>query len=176
MPRKYICPLLAVVLCWLSPAQADLKEAGEVGVILLPASALAATLLYEEGNEGAMQLLKSYVVSELVTETLKTVIDKERPTGSCCTAFPSGHASKAFTAAHFIQRRYGWRYGTAAYGAAAFVAYSRVESDRHDEADVIAGALIGIASSHLFTTRYKDLQVSPLAQDGYVGLSISGRF
>lgn len=176
MDKNRFFLFLAVLFFWFNPARADLKDAGEVGVILLPASALAATLFYEDGNKGTVQLLKSYVFSELMTEALKTGIDKERPNGSCCTAFPSGHASKAFTAAHFIQRRYGWRYGAAAYGAATFVAYSRVESDRHDEVDVLAGALIGIVGSHLFTTRYDNIQVTPLAQRGVVGLSISGRF
>lgn len=155
-------------------ARADTSDAGEAVLIGLGASALYGAFIHEEGTEGRWQLLKSVALSEVVTEALKTTIDKERPNGSCCTAFPSGHASKSFTAAHYLQRRYGWRAGGWAYAAATFVAFSRVESDRHDEVDVIGGALIGVLSSHLFTSRY--VKVTPMFDQGVVGLSASVRF
>ncbi len=41
-----------------------------------------------------------------------------------------------------ISERYGWNYGFHAYVTASFAGYSRVESQRHDIRDVIAGEVI----------------------------------
>ncbi|MEM9530549.1 MAG: phosphatase PAP2 family protein [Pseudomonadota bacterium] len=172
LKASFAATLLLGLAC--TAVRADTADAGEAVLIGLGASALYGAFIHEEGTEGRWQLLKSVALSEVVTEALKTAIDKERPNGSCCTAFPSGHASKSFTAAHFLQRRYGWKAGGWAYAAATFVAYTRVESDRHDEVDVIGGALIGVLSSHLFTNRY--VEVSPMIEGDVVGLTASIRF
>ena len=71
-------------------------------------------------------------------------------------SFPSGHASISFAGATFLQKRYGWRYGIPAFLAAAFVGYSRVESDEHWTKDVLGGAAIGIASGWIFTSRFRN--------------------
>jgi membrane-associated phospholipid phosphatase len=59
-----------------------------------------------------------------------------------------------------MRKRYGWEYGVPAYAAASFVAYSRVEANRHYPRDVIAGAGIGILSSYIFTRPYKGWNLS----------------
>ncbi len=69
--------------------------------------------------------------------------------------FPSGHTSTTFQSASFIQRRYGWKYGIPAYALAAFTGYSRINAQKHDGWDVLAGAVVGIGSSYLFTTPYQ---------------------
>jgi len=75
--------------------------------------------------------------------------------------------------AAFIHQRYGWEYGIPAYVAASYVAYSRVQADKHFVEDVIAGAAIGIFSSLYFTTPYKGFDVTPLVGNGVYGVSVS---
>lgn len=174
MVRARLFQLVAVALLLAGPgtAVADTNKSGEVVGGLLPLSALLAAWLYEDGNEGLWQLGRSAVSAELTTVLLKQVIDKERPSGNCCTAFPSGHATRAFYSAAFLDRRYGRRAGVPAYLAATFVAYSRVESKHHDEADVIAGAAIGWLSSRYFTTRHEGIRIMPTVGSDSVGLVI----
>jgi len=81
----------------------------------IPRTALAATLLYEDGWEGSVQFVESYVVTNWITAGLKHVTDKRRPNGECCSSFPSGHTSKAFMGAAFIHARYGWKWSVPAY-------------------------------------------------------------
>ena len=106
------------------------------------------------------------------------MIDKERPNGRDEDYFPSGHTSMAFQGASFIHKRYGLEYSIPAYIGAGFVAYSRVEADEHDVADVVAGAALGIASSMYLTKSYYDDQVhiaTNLAPD-YYGVSVHYNF
>ncbi|QSX37072.1 phosphatase PAP2 family protein [Shewanella sedimentimangrovi] len=152
------------------------EQQGDVLKIALPAIALGATLFYEEDYDGSIQWFQAFVTSEATVYALKKVVDKERPNGNCCSAFPSGHASMAFMGAAFIQRRYGWGYGVPAYLAAAYVGYTRIESDKHDTLDVAAGALIGILSSYYFVEPYQGIQITPYAAGGSYGLMLSGRW
>ena len=144
-----------------------IQDVGDVLQIALPAGAGLSTLFLKD-DEGFWQFAKSYSATILITYTTKYLINKPRPDGaSDGHAFPSGHTSSAFSGASFIQRRYGWKYGAPAYGLAGFVAFSRVEGlhDRHDVWDVLAGAIVGIGSTYIFTTPY---------EKDYYELSFSG--
>ena len=70
-------------------------------------------------------------------------------------SFPSGHTSTTFQSASFIHKRYGFKYSIPAYALAGFTAFSRINADKHDGWDILAGAVIGIGSSYLFTTEYQ---------------------
>jgi membrane-associated phospholipid phosphatase len=59
------------------------------------------------------------------------------------SAFPSGHATTAFTAATLLSD--GTGAGAAYFGLAAVVAVSRVYTRMHHGSDVLAGALLGLA-------------------------------
>lgn len=150
------------------------QSSGDVILALLPASAGMSTLMLHD-YEGTGQLVKSTALALGTTLLLKYTIEEERPTGGD-HSFPSGHASISFSSAEFIRKRYGWDYGLPAYLAAAFVGFSRVESEQHYFHDVLAGAAIGIGSSYLFTTRSDSLSFGGEAGPGYVGLRLAGRW
>jgi membrane-associated phospholipid phosphatase len=103
---------------------------------------------------------------------LKYAIDEKRPNGKSYS-FPSVHTSASFTSAEFLRKRYGWEYGIPAYAIATFVAYSRVEAKQHYVHDVIAGAVIGIGSSYLFTRPYKGWYVQPVVDTKFYGVNLS---
>lgn len=57
---------------------------------------LGSTIFYEEGYAGTKQFFQSFVTSQLVTEGLKIVTDKERPNGGVLQIFPVGTYFKSF--------------------------------------------------------------------------------
>lgn len=71
--------------------------------------------------------------------------------------FPSGHTSSAFSAAGFLQKRYGWKLGVPATILATSVGVSRVVSEWHTTVQVIAGALLGYGVSYLFARRLDNI-------------------
>lgn len=127
------------------------KTSGDVLVGLLPALSLTSTFIWKDGQKGTWQFSKSLVSTIAITWGLKLLIDKERPNGESLNSFPSGHTSVSFASAAFIQKRYGWKYGVPAYVLAGYVGFSRIEANKHDEWDVLAGAIIGTGMSYLFT-------------------------
>jgi membrane-associated phospholipid phosphatase len=144
-----------------------LETAGDVGLVALPAAAAAMTVLNRDW-EGTRQLGMALLSTAAVTGGLKLVVNEKAPNGDD-HAFPSGHTSIAFAGASFLQRRYGWGYGAPAYLAAAFVGYSRVETDHHRFHDVLAGAAIGIVSNVIFTTPYGDVSAAPILGHRSIG-------
>jgi len=149
-----------------------LQSAGDVVAVLLPLTAGSASLLMDDFT-GTGQLVKGTALSLGSTIVLKYAVNEERPNGEDYS-FPSGHAALSFSSAEFIRKRYGWEYGIPAYAAASFVGYTRVEENQHYFHDVLAGALIGIGSSYLFTTPYGRLSIAGEAGPGYSGLRLAG--
>jgi membrane-associated phospholipid phosphatase len=151
------CPVLVILILFFRSfafAGSDgMDTAGDIGRVLIPAAAGGITLVQKD-YEGTKQLVESLLAAAVVTEGLKYAVRERRPDGGE-RSFPSGHASISFAGATFLQARYGWTYGVPAYLAAAFVGYSRVESDEHWTKDVVGGAAIGIASGLMFTSRYR---------------------
>jgi membrane-associated phospholipid phosphatase len=152
----------------------SIERIGDVLQYVLPATA-AAMIVVQKDGKGAIQFGESTALTLGVTYGLKYTFDEERPNGGS-HSFPSMHSSISFSSAEFLRERYGWEYGIPAYLAATFVAYSRVESDEHYTRDVIAGALIGIAASAIFTTSYQGVQIQPEITGKYPGARLSYRW
>ncbi len=161
-----------------SNSRKAVRTSGDVGAILLPVAGLTAILI-EKDWQGLKQGLFAGATTLGVTFALKEIVKKERPDHSDNHSFPSMHSSVSFTAAAFIQRRYGWKWGIPAYVLSTYVAWSRVYGKKHDGWDVLAGAAIGIGSSYIFTRPFAkkhELTLSPVAGDGHYGLYASMKF
>ncbi len=176
MRQVAIGGLLALTLLGPGPALArsTTQTLGDVGQIAVPAAGLVVAGAHRDGK-GVVQLAEALGTTLAVVYILKPTVDRTRPNGGS-QSFPSGHAASAFAGAAFLQIRYGWGWGVPAYAAAAFVAYSRVESKEHWTSDVIAGGAIGIACNLVFTRRYRKLSVQPLLGPRSVGLAIGARW
>ena len=153
----------------------SLETSGDVLRLALPAAAFGKALL-EEDTEGQKQFLLGFGTNVVTTLALKSAIHKARPNREDDESFPSGHASVAFQAASFLERRYGWAYGAPAYLTAAWVGYTRVEEDEHYWSDVVSGAAIGIISSYIFTEPLPGVTVAPQAAADSVGINVSARW
>lgn len=156
---------------------------GDTLQILIPALAFGATF-YMEDEAGRTQFYQSFGTNLLLTHAGKRITNKSRPDGSDNRAFPSGHTSAAFQGAAFIHFRYGFRYAIPGYLGAAFVGYSRVDARKHDYADVLAGATLGIASSWFFTQPMmkpllepvKGVNLIPEVREDGIGLTFKQRW
>jgi membrane-associated phospholipid phosphatase len=150
-------------------------------------------------REKAMFLngFQSVLLSAALIEGIKYLGQRERPDdaedafdwngpggGESNTAFPSGHAGKAFAMATVVAETYGdenpwvpWL----AYPLAGLTALGRVNTERHWASDVFMGAAIGHFVGRM-VTRYSPflqdagLQVRPLGQQGAAGLSLALSF
>ena len=158
-----------------TPASADgVKTAGEILRIALPVAA-GGFSLYREDYDGVLQLGVSEIFSVGSSLLLEHFVHEQRPDKSDYKSFPSDSTAVAFSAASFLQIRYGWDYGAPAYAVAAFVGYSRVEAKKHHWGDVLAGALIGWGASEITTVRYSNFTItaSPGYADRPLGFSIA---
>jgi membrane-associated phospholipid phosphatase len=159
--------LSALLISGLNPATHAKDNVVKLGNALEYAIPLAAAGVswVRDDKDGFWQLAKSEITTGVITAGLKASIHSQRPNGEDDKSFPSGHASITFTAAHYLQKRYGYEYGIPAYLASSFVGYSRVHGDEHHWRDVIAGAAIGIASAHYFTdSKTSQISLQPIGK------------
>lgn len=127
-----------------------IESAGDGTLVLLPTSAVVTSLITKD-YQGIWQFTKSFALNVAVTGAAKVLINKERPFDGGDYAFPSGHTSIAFQSASYYHRRYGFKYSIPAYILAGYTGFSRIHATRHDGWDVLAGAVVGIGSTWVFT-------------------------
>ncbi len=96
-------------------------------------------------------LIQSIVVAELLTQSLKYSVRRERPDGSGANSFPSGHAADTMAFATALERHFNWKFWLPAYAAATYVAMSRLHDNVHFVSDVAAGAAVGIIAGRTVT-------------------------
>tara|TARA_R110002051_G_scaffold115026_1_gene188011 strand:- start:4866 stop:5426 length:561 start_codon:yes stop_codon:yes gene_type:complete len=156
--KKLCSKLILLFICITSTSaysQGDaIETSGDVLLFAMPASALAGSLIAGD-YEGTLQFAKGFALNQAVTIGLKYAVNKNRPYDNGIRGFPSGHTSTTFQSAAFIQKRYGWGYGIPAYALAGYTGYSRINAQKHDGWDVLAGAVVGVGSAYLFTTPYQ---------------------
>ena len=149
----------------------SIEAAGDILTYTLPAAAAGLSIGLKDGN-GTLQLAETMALTMSAANALKYTTNETRPNGERYS-FPSAHSAASFASAEFIRKRYGWEYGFPCYIMAGLVAYSRVEARQHYVHDVIAGAVIGVASSYLLTKPYKGWHIEPQADlEGRYGVRL----
>ena len=145
----------AIILLYSNNSFAELTicEVGDYTQFIVPIYALGMTFSKDD-EEGARQLITSFLATQATVHGMKCLIDAERPNGSDCTSFPSGHTASAFSGATFIHKRYGMEKAVVPYLFAAFTGYSRIRSKKHYFHDVAAGALISGIFTWFFVSEY----------------------
>jgi membrane-associated phospholipid phosphatase len=173
--------VLAATVFVLAGSQAALAVSSEsLGTdvaIALPVIAGGITL-YDNDWKGTAQLTVDTVATVGIAYGLKHVIHEQRPDKSDFQSMPSDTAALAFAPANFLWDRYGWQYGLPAYAAATFVAWSRVDAQKHHWYDVTASAALAFGVSKIFTTRYqpRGLTYGVTPTDGGAYASLDYRF
>ena len=118
-------------------------------------------------------IVRAQVLSQVMVQSLKYSVRRERPDFSNRQSFPSGHAASAFATATVLQRYYGWKIGAPAYALGSYVALARMSWNRHHATDVVMGAGFGIASARTVTMEMAKQQFSVGVQPQVGGASIN---
>lgn len=132
----------------------------------------------------------SMVLTDVLTNFMKSSIYKIRPNGFNAKAFPSGHSSIAFSTGSVLYEEFKDTSPILAYSGYGFAATTgalRLLENRHWVSDVLMGAGIGIIMiklvyhfDYLFKwnpfLKSKDITLIPRYGDGSVGLYFSKNF
>lgn len=135
-----------------------------------------------KGKHNYRDLTMTYAVSQILSAMVvvpaKRLIAEERPDRSDNKSFPSGHASTAFSTAHFMYKEYkeyNFWLAASGYPFAVFTGIYRVINNKHWASDVVAGAGIGIAATEFaywLTPRLSKLLKGKDKKPSYVVLPV----
>jgi membrane-associated phospholipid phosphatase len=127
----------------IADAWARLGDVGRVGLI----GAAFALLLSCRDFDASFNAVTAILGSAAVCKAIKPFVPERRPNGEDWNSFPSQHAAECFASGLALRRFFGRTAGAAAIGFATLVAMSRLFAKKHHAADVVAGILIGAAST-----------------------------
>jgi membrane-associated phospholipid phosphatase len=129
------------------------------------------------GNQKAAlvgrDIVRAQILSQVLVQTVKYSVRRDRPDGSNNKSFPSGHSSSAFATATVLQRHYGWKVGVPAYALGGYIALARMAWNRHHATDVVMGAGFGIASARTVTMAMAKSRFSVGVQPERGGASVN---
>jgi hypothetical protein len=111
-----------------------------------------------EGTSALM--LEAWALTATSVHLIKPIARRTRPDDSNRMSFPSNHAAGSFALATAAQLRHGWRAGVPSYLLASFIAFSRLEQNKHHASDTFFGALIGAHCAYA-VWRARDHQTGP---------------
>lgn len=171
--KFFLSLLLVLFICKASYGQQIVEDIGHYTQLGLPLSALGISLIKGD-KKGTIQLVKSFALETAIVVVLKRGINRTRPNGGPYS-FPSGHTALSFMSSTYLWKRYGWEYGLPSTVLAAFVGYSRFGTDEpvHFFSDVVAGSIIGIGSSWIFTNRQESkVKVDVIGDMSFLGLKL----
>jgi len=118
-------------------------------------------------------IVRAQIVSQVMVQSLKYAVQRDRPDHSNNKSFPSGHSASAFATATVLQRYYGWKVGVPAYALGSYVALARMSWNRHHATDVVMGAGFGIAAARTVTMSVAQTKFSVGVQPQVGGASIN---
>lgn len=165
--KRFFFPFLLFPLY--SFAHLDWRDVGDTLQIALPTATLGVIGIKHD-KQGLWQFTESFSTTMGSTIATKYAVQRERPNGST-RSFPSGHTATVFSAATFLQQRYGSGYGVPAYTLATLTGFSRVISHQHWTSDVIAGAAIAVGATFFFTSPYP-ARITPIVEKEKQGVQI----
>ena len=171
-----VCAMVAALGLYAAIATAATSDAevlsGDILAGVIPLGAFAVAY-FKDDTEGQKQWLRNVAVNQVLTSALRLGFNQtswgERPNGRSY-GFPSGHTAIVMSGATFLGERYGWKWGTPAYLAAAYVAYVRVDNRSHHWRDVIASTVLAYGVAKLTVTPENATHLAPVIGPDFLGL------
>lgn len=146
--------------------------ATDILTAVVPLTGLAVAY-FTDDIEGEKQWLRNTGVNQVLVTALRVGFNEtslgERPNGHSY-GFPSGHVAFVMSGATFLGQRYGWQWGIPAFLAASYVAYVRVDQDKHHWRDVIAAGALSYGAALLTVTPEKATYLAPIIGPDFLGL------
>lgn len=174
-----------------------MEHFGDSQTVLITAGAgyvLGELVGTDRDKEAALLLAQSFMLSAGLTQGLKMAFKRDRPDDSrddqfsffssdasdTNSAFPSGHATNAFSMAAVLTNVYDeqipWL-GWVLYPAATLTSLARVNNERHWASDVFFGGALGYFIGRM-VVRYSpfrgsdDISLLPISDGDYNGLRL----
>ncbi|HBG06663.1 MAG: phosphatase [Geobacteraceae bacterium GWC2_58_44] len=172
--RRYITVVAVVVTLLNVPVSARAVEvlSGHLVMAAIPVTALGIAF-FTDDVEGQKQWLRNTLANQALTSVARLGFNEtswgERPNGHKY-GFPSGHVAFAASGASFLQERYGWKYGVPAWLLTGFVAWNRVDNDKHHWRDVIAAGALSYGVAKLFVTPENATYLAPVVGPDFIGM------
>lgn len=146
--------------------------ATDILTAVVPLTGLAVAY-FTDDREGEKEWLRNTGVNQVLISALRLGFNEtslgERPNGHPY-GFPSGHQAFIMSGATFLGERYGWKWGTPAYMAAAYVAYVRVDEDKHHWRDILASSVLAYGVAKLTVTPENATCLAPIIGPDFLGL------
>ncbi len=176
-----LCAMVAIFGLHAGPATAGNGPAvvsTDILTAVVPLTGLAVAY-FTDDTEGQKQWLRNTVVNQVFITALRVGFNEtslgERPNGHPY-GFPSGHQAFITSGAAFLGERYGWKWGAPAYAAAAYVAYVRVDEDKHHWRDVLTSGALAYGIALLTVTPENATYLAPVIGPDFLGLRIERSF
>lgn len=170
-----LCAFVAIFALHATPVKAGNGPdvaATDILTAVVPLTGLAVAY-FSDDREGQIQWLRNTGVNQVFITALRVGFNEtslgERPNGGLY-GFPSGHQAFITSGAAFLGERYGWKWGTPAYMAAAYVAYARVDNDKHHWRDVIASSTLAYGIALLTVTPENATYLAPIIGPDFLGM------
>ena len=146
--------------------------AADILTAVVPLTGLSVAY-FTHDTEGKKEWLRNIVVNQVLTSALRLGFNEtswgRRPDGNDY-GFPSGHVAAVMAGATFLGERYGWKWGAPAYLASAYVAYVRIDNDKHHLRDVIASGALAYGVAWLTVTPKNPTHLAPVIGPDFIGL------
>jgi membrane-associated phospholipid phosphatase len=115
-----------------------------------------------------LDFIRAEILTEAMVETLKYTVRERRPNGGSGYSFPSGHSAVTFSTAAALEAHLGFPKALAVYGAASYVAMSRLHDNVHRLSDVVFGASVGILAGRTVVRLHgkSNFALMPVAMPG----------
>jgi membrane-associated phospholipid phosphatase len=126
-----------------------------------------------------MDEIEAAILAEGLTEGLKAVVRRPRPTPlpgqtqSSTYSFPSGHAMTTFAAATVLQQHLGYKAGIPTYIIASYVAMSRLHDNQHFASDVVFGSALGVVVGRSVTWHGRNYYATPMLVPKGAGIQVA---
>lgn len=122
----------------------------------------------------ASDLVRAQVLNAVLTRTVKSAVNRRRPSGGG-HSFPSGHTSATFASAAVLDAHFGWKVGLPGYAVSGLVGWNRIRDRSHWVSDAIFGAAVGIASGRTVTHghRGRTWVITPVATRSSVAMYVT---
>jgi undecaprenyl-diphosphatase len=175
---------------WLNGIAMDFTAVGSPVVVALFTFAFGAFLIAKSDRRGAFALVVASLASAPLTEVLKSILHRPRPTivprlvEVSSLSYPSGHAlaaaavylTTAFVFARHV-KRWGERASAIVFAAVviAIIGCSRIYLGVHNPTDVFAGILVGTAWSLVMLVVLRRLDARPLGSASPLRASVGER-
>jgi hypothetical protein len=150
--------LLVLALPASAASNKALRQAGNILIIALPASAVGVTLLHKDWK-GLGEFVFAAGLTVGSAYALRQLIHERRPDHSDFQSMSPPDLALADSAGDYLWNRYGWRYGVPAYVGRFVVSYALSDARKNHWYDTLASGALAYGFNYAFVTRYRRSRV-----------------